>query len=244
MSNTSTSKLADLYCKLKKKWNKFKHIPSVEPWVDPTAPFEPFPIHPPFDETFTCPLETLLRGVTKWYEEYRGINIELRYAGYRFPDKWGEGSMGLWCYYIHVMEGALKPDDWKKLSETYTVEGRKCVKDDFWNEIYWHGGVTYAQEREQYYDRAQQKMLNAIKIGCDFGHHFDQNNIYEYEDVLREAKRTVDEFLALVHVKIKCGYSGIYDEPENFYTAINGRTIHINANIPDDWDTWKPKLDA
>ena len=191
------------------------------------------------------PIEQLLKGVTTWHETHRGISIEIRYAGYRFPDKWGEGSAGTWCYYLHINEGALKPTNWKKLSKSYTTdEGRSYIEEDFWNNIYWHGGVTYAQEHEKYYDRAQQQMMRSIKIGCDFGHHFDQHNIYEYEDILREAHRTVDEFLAIIDVKTKCDWSGVYDVPENFYTAINGRTIHIAANIPDDFDQWKPKLDA
>ena len=56
MSNTSTS-IRDIMDRIR---DILKTRPPLfperdEPWVDPTAPFEPFPIHPPFDDTFICP---------------------------------------------------------------------------------------------------------------------------------------------------------------------------------------------
>lgn len=100
-------------------------------------------------------------------------------------------SSGRWNYYLLVHPTKLKnPDEWKpkfKPDDGWRVWD---YRDSKFNEVYFHGGVTYCQT----------EILGkneCIKVGCDYSHYDDPANMDAIHGmVFLDATRTAKDFLS------------------------------------------------
>lgn len=100
-------------------------------------------------------------------------------------------NKGRWNYYIFVP--VLKLADKDKWVPKYDPSKESWIQFDYsnseFNKIDFHGGVTYCKiETHGTYE--------VIKVGCDYGHIFDRENMDEdYESVFSDAFQTGLAFL-------------------------------------------------
>ena len=192
--------------------------------------------------------KTLLKGNTTWREEHCGVSVSLSHHGYRDGTEYQGASRepGTWCYYLHLTEQMFREESWKKLllPERVTDWGTTHDYQNF-PDIDLHGGCTFYEPGEQW-DKHQNRKVQTIKIGCDYAHSWDRDSGYwqDYDAILRDAKNSVDLLLAIFpDRRIRCGYCGIWDNPDQFYEAVNGRMIHVSQKdeFDDGWKAWRPK---
>lgn len=190
--------------------------------------------------------EEMLNGNVRWREKHRDIHIELSFHGYsrgEFP------SMGTWCYYLLLDQRMFNADDWNMLvMEKKIVEPYGHISYNYYKfpDVEFHGGITF-YEITEHWDNKKRETYNVIKVGCDYNHYWDGERGYPdtYDSVLRDAKDSVDELLDLVNItKLCCAWSGIWDDANMFYEAINGKMVH-KSMLDDlkqrDYGEWLPK---
>ncbi|BEV44380.1 hypothetical protein [Afipia carboxidovorans] len=196
--------------------------------------------------------KTLLRGCTTWREEHRQVAITLSHHGYRDGTEYpgAEREPGTWCYYLHLTEQMFRPADWAKLWLPEVVRDWG-VSHDYYSlpDLDFHGGCTF-YETGTGWDKTNKRKVGMIKVGCDYNHLWDRESGYwqDYEAVLRDAKHSVDVLCTTFPDRLtRCGYSHLWDESSEFYTAINGATVHrshIEELREQGWDKWLPAADA
>lgn len=196
----------------------------------------------------TPSLQELLKGSTQWRGEHKGVSYLLSHHGYRNGDEYAgaEYNPGTWCYYIIVPE-QMFPHRWADFAVTrkaagYEQFGPAFDHDMFDSEITW-------QSSEPYYDRKTERMWDAAKVGCDYAHLWHRERGYPdtFGSVTMDAERTVEKFLAANPDRLlRCDYSGKWGQEADFYTAVNGRRVHLSqeANIDDGWIGWKRPVAA
>lgn len=107
-----------------------------------------------------------------------------------------------------------------------------------------HGGWTFG-ELDIYLGK-DGKEYEHVKIGCDYAHLWDRESGYwhDREAIEQDAKRSIDLLCEMFPARRqRCGYSGKYDDPENFYTARNGKLIHNSHRgefSDENWPQWQP----
>jgi hypothetical protein len=192
--------------------------------------------------------EELLKGSTQWRGDYMGLSYLLSHHGYRKGDEYesAEYNPGTWCYYLIVPE-QMYPHRWADFAVTrkesgYEQFGPAFDHDMFDTEITW-------QSSEPYFDRKTERTWDAAKIGCDYAHLWHRERGYpdNYTSVTADAKRTIEKFLAAnPDCHVRCDYSGKWDAPDQFYTAVNGRRVHLSVEsaIDDGWVGWKRTPDV
>jgi hypothetical protein len=146
-----------------------------------------------------------------------GEHFDIRYkisnhARDSAPDM--NGDRGTWCYYVYVNELMLPApmfaEFWLPPSGTHK---RSAGWDDpsydywapRWSDAEWHGGVTwYAKTGGHDGDR------RGVEIGCDFSHLWDHEEGYRYDyaDIEREAKRTIDALRTMYPFHRRCRWTG------------------------------------
>jgi len=192
--------------------------------------------------------KTLLRGATTWRAEHRQIAITLSHHGYRDGSEYAgaEPHPGTWCYYLHLTEQMFRTDDWAKLWLPEVVTDWGVSHDyDSLPDFDFHGGCTF-YEQGSAWNRQNKRKIGTIKVGCDYAHLWDHEGGYwqDYEAVLRDAKHSVDLLCnAFPNRLTRCRYSHLWGEPSEFYTAINGATVHrshLEKLRADDWKAWLP----
>lgn len=190
----------------------------------------------------------LLKGVTTWRENYRGVAISLSHHGYMDGTEYpgAQAQPGTWCYYLHLMEEMFRPEDWSEMwvDEVSRDWGISYAYENF-PDVDFHGGITFYERNNDGWDKAKKQRIGRIKVGCDYAHLWNSEMGYPdtYESVLMDAKRTVDELLELFpDRRTRCEYSGVWGEADEFYKAANGRTVHrFYANTFDIiWEGWRP----
>lgn len=192
--------------------------------------------------------ETLLKGGTTWRAKHNGIYLSLAFHGYSEGTNYSHP--GIWCYYLHLTEQMFYPEDWKKLwlPETMTEWG---PSHESWNfpDCDFHGGVTF-YEKGRMWDKHLGRQVGTIKVGCDYAHLWDRDEGYPhtYEWVLRDAKHSAEVFMKMFpNRRTCCDYSGIWGEPDEFYTAANGTMVHKSHEArprEDGWTGWLPTNDG
>lgn len=118
---------------------------------------------------------------------------------------WGEGTMcdgkGMWNYYVFLSErqiGNLSLFYRKAELKEFFPGGTKYLSYDEdcspLSKVYWHGGVTFWEQTDLPY--------KLIKIGCDYGHLWDQERGYNFtlEDVTSDCLRTIEELSTLLTI--------------------------------------------
>jgi len=178
----------------------------------------------------------------RWNREWQAVPIEITYHG---VSDWR--PLGIWCYYLYLHQNMFqRAEDFARFNlpyQTYKFNGKwyRHYPYDEVSDLEWHGGITFGERREGY-DHFTAEPYTIIKLGCDYGHLWDEENGYwqGLEEVYADAKRSADALVAIAPMKVRCAYSGRIDMPDRFYTAINGAQVHVDAEIPIGWDNWRP----
>lgn len=170
----------------------------------------------------------LLEGATTWHKDHCGVGVILSHHGHRTGTEYvgAEPHPGTWCYYLLIPE-QMYPHRWADFAVTrnergYCDHGPAFEHEMFDTEITW-------QSSEPYWCRKTKRMWDAAKVGCDYNHSWHRDYGYPdtYQSVERDARRTVELFLAAnPDHYVRCEYSGIWGMPNEFYTAVNGRRVH------------------
>ncbi len=176
-------------------------------------------------------LEQYLTSAAKWRRTHKGVGYTLSHHGVS-----NYSPQGTWCFYIHLLEGQFqRPEDFARFDRESVV--RETFPGSFWQsydyfdvpDYGFHGGITY-YDRTTYIDKTTGEPRKALEIGCDYVHAFDRDRGYYegLEDVARDAIRLIDKLVEAVPLKDRCAYSGRYDMPDQFYTAVNGARVHVS----------------
>ena len=187
----------------------------------------------------------MLKGATTWKENHEGVSIVLSHHGYSDGDEY-QGARphpGTWFYYLVIPE-QMYPHRWADFAcvrgpTGFETQGPAFKHDFFNSEITWSSS-------ESYFCRKEMRMFDQSKVGCDYGHlwHMERGYPDTYESVKQDAILTAQKFLAAHPDRhVRSDYSGVWATPDEFYTAINGRTVHRSDDIPEGWETWMPKPD-
>lgn len=128
-----------------------------------------------------------------WNFSYKGINCEIQH--------WGVGSMceghGMWNSYIIINKNQLPKDFKKLLVKSFTnkmFSKRKFFRyDDLGQYFDFHGGITYYSKIRDEFDGS----VFAIKVGCDYGHLWDEEAGYPYNEttIEKDLQKSVDVFI-------------------------------------------------
>lgn len=189
--------------------------------------------------------EEFLTSCARWHGKHRGIRYELSWHGMHSEHQ----PQGIWCWYIHLDDEQFQKEDWQKLrlkrEDKQLFEGRwhrHYCYDDF-PDLEAHGGWTFG-EMTIYLGR-DGKEHEHLKVGCDYNHLWDhEGNYYQgKQEIERDVKRSIDLFLEIFTIREKCAYSGTYGEPDEFYTAINGKRVHKTQESKIEWPDWKPAME-
>jgi hypothetical protein len=184
-------------------------------------------------------IEDFLSSASKWRDQHKGISYELSWHG-RSEEYSPEGT---WCWYILVNSEQFYADDWAKLR--LEKQDRQFMSAGSWHR-HWtydnfpdvepHGGWTYG-EMSTYLGKDGQE-YELVKVGCDYSHLWDRESGYWQgkSDVERDVKHSIDLLVEMFH-----------DDPEQFYTARNGQTVHKSQReklTGDGWEGWLPADEA
>jgi hypothetical protein len=186
--------------------------------------------------------DEVLKGNIQWREVHRDVSILLSFHGYRPDSDPVLYHSGIWCYYLLLDERMFKPKDWRKIwfKSKMTEFG---LYFDYYSfpDVDFHGGITF-YEQGNTYERKSGKKIKTIKVGCDYNHLWDSEVGYPacYETVLDDAKHSVDKLIEYFpNLNKRCEWSGIWDKPENFYVAKNGKNVHNSMKDTIEYDGWK-----
>lgn len=180
-----------------------------------------------------------------WRREHSGITYSASHHGIS-----SYSPKGTWCFYIHLLEEQFqRPEDFAlfdrepELTDSFGSFRERYDYDSVPDHGF-HGGVTF-YERNFYPDKKTGEPRKALKIGCDYAHLWDQEEGFwqGLEDVADEAKALIDKLVSAYPMMERCGYSGKYDTPDQFYTAGNGTRVHVSQAekfSEDHWPMWLP----
>ena len=113
------------------------------------------------------------------------------------------GGRGIWCYYVYISDLILSPTEFDEFwlaprpekNTIYTDPNVHVAGYDYWapkwSDVFWHGGVTFYKKVSGFDGENR-----IVKIGCDYSHLHD-NGFEQFEDVERDAKRTITELQAI-----------------------------------------------
>jgi hypothetical protein len=190
-------------------------------------------------------LDQYRQGATTWKREHKGVGYTLSHHGVS-----SYSPQGTWCFYIHLLEEQFqRPEDFARFDREPEVREfagtyREHYPCEDVPDYGFHGGITW-YSRKTYRGRRSGEPLKALKIGCDYAHLWDQEGGYwqGLDDVEADAHKLIDALTAAVPLKERCAYSGVYDLPDQFYTARNGNRVHrSNAGKFSEasWSGWLP----
>lgn len=184
-----------------------------------------------------------LDAACKWRGEHQGIAYELSWHG-----RSEYNPQGTWCWYILLTQEQFYADDWAKLR--LPREDKQLIGSwhrhwdyDTFPDVKPHGGWTFGEMSVAL--GRDGKEYEHVKVGCDYAHAFDRDGGYYEgrEQVERDVKRSIDLLVEMFpRRRERCGYTGQYDDPEQFYTARNGSRVHKSQadKFSDGWEAWRP----
>jgi hypothetical protein len=189
-------------------------------------------------------LEQYRRGATTWRGEHKGVAYTLSHHGVSTYQ-----TQGTWCFYIHLREEQfVAPEDFARFDRKPEVrESFGSFRENYPYEDVpdygFHGGITW-YSRDFYVGKNGQR-YKALKIGCDYGHLWDEEGGHwqGHDDVERDARQLIEKLVADITLKERCGYCGKYGLPDEFYTARNGRRVHrsqVGQFSDERWASWLP----
>ena len=127
-----------------------------------------------------------LSHLDTWTGMYNGIFLKIVKHITKYYNK------DRWCYYISWNKDRLNPEVFNILIDG-VIETRfyYCTyeKSPLYN-LYWHGGATYGK-----LIRNEEGIIHVIEIGCDYSHLWDEGCVYTLDELLHDAKKTIDNFI-------------------------------------------------
>ena len=188
-------------------------------------------------------LDDFLTGSARWMGEHQSIRYELSWHGLS-----DYNSEGTWCYYLHLYEEVFYPADWAKLrlereDKQFANSWHRHFNYDAFPDVEPHCGWTFG-EMDIYLGK-DGKDYEHVKVGCDYAHLWDRESGYWQgkNEVERDAKRSIDLLCEMFpRRRQRCGYSGRYGDPEDYYKARNGAMVHKDFadKFDDGWAAWRP----
>lgn len=138
-----------------------------------------------------------LRKKTVWGFTYRDISIEINNFTIEGLPKHDIPERICWTYYLYVplsmLPDKLKEKSWlePEYSELAGIErGHMPYMEAWFADLDWHCEITYYQQSIVNGMRGRDSRV--IEIGCDYQHLWDEDHIYRVEDLVHDAKQTVD----------------------------------------------------
>lgn len=123
-----------------------------------------------------------------WFDTYKGIRFEVN----KFQPTPGLGHSSAWTYYIHFyaeqFPESFRPQIMPKVYYSSFGTPFSTYRGPLDN-IEWHGGITWSSIENK------SGPFTSLKFGCDFQHLWDENRGYSLDDVVGEAKNTIDQLL-------------------------------------------------
>lgn len=189
-------------------------------------------------------LEDFLSSAARWHGTHQDIGYELSWHG--LSEYSPEGT---WCWYISITSEQFYPDDWARLrleqqDREFAGSIRRHWDYDSFPDLDAHGGWTFGEMAT--YLATTGKEHERVKVGCDYAHLWDREGGY-YEgrtQIERDVKRSIERLTEMFPKRrTRCAYCGKYGEPEEFYTAKNGRVHkhHEDKLRADNWANWLPE---
>lgn len=186
----------------------------------------------------------LQESCASWKGTYKNIQYEIKW--------WGKSEYqpsGIWNWYIKVNNEQFRPEDWVQLRLERSISKLQGLHWENWDydnfpNIEAHGGLTYGKMST--YVNRDGKECELVEVGCDYNHYHDEECEYPYtlESVTSDVRNSIDKLLEIFpNMLSRCAYSGMYGEPEEFYTAVNGVQVHKSklAEIgKNGWSMWLP----
>ncbi len=145
-----------------------------------------------------------LNKATKWQGIYRGVSFEIV--------NWRDGRS--WNYYL-IMPLAQLPDESYWLDEPTNIHSTGyeyfgAESHPILASVESHCGWTL-------YERIDINNYRKIRIGCDYGHLFDENQSYRVEDIEQDARMSIDSLWECIpNLKVNCQTTG------NWYDVSGG----------------------
>ncbi len=157
----------------------------------------------------------------------------------------GEGSEyrpeGTWCYYLLISENQL-PDEYKEdfiLKPVFDDKGR--LSHNYMSaaiaDLNWHCGITYYSK-----EGGADGEPVVIKIGCDYGHYWDENHSYDEEFVLSDVKGSINSLFSMYpDIKIYSSfYGGYFKRSEGEFNKYGNFVSFLEK---EKWDKEHPKAE-
>jgi hypothetical protein len=188
--------------------------------------------------------DQMLLGATTWKFRHLGIPVAMTHHGHRTGDEYDGASShpGIWCYYLIISE-QMFPYRWQDFA---------CIRNDSgfelpgpaWDHDWFDTEITWSSS-EPYFDRKKGRLFDASKVGCDYAHLYHAERWYPdtYDSVKRDAELTARKFIdANPDRRVQSDWSGKWGTPDQFYTAINGRLVHVDDEIDGELGLWAPAV--
>jgi len=150
-----------------------------------------------------------LREAHQFTGKYKGISFLIYHHGI------GEDYRpnGTWCYYLMINEKQLPVEYMGDfiLDPKFDDTGR--VSHDYYStriaDLNWHHGITYYSK-----EGGADGEPVVIKMGCDYGHYWDEGKTYNKEAVLYDVKNSIHTLFDMFpDIKIHSHYFGGYFKP-------------------------------
>ena len=147
----------------------------------------------------------------KSYFRYRGICAEIGYPHRMYG----------WCYYLYLNLNQFVDQKFAAKLWVKAKTLRKGSATKYWDyfkaplffDIDLHGGCTYYEKLLSTGD------ARVIKIGCDYSHYRDLDGSYSLDDLVYDAKHSIDTLHMVCQYLIFCNGDGrLVPENEGEYT--------------------------
>jgi hypothetical protein len=180
-----------------------------------------------------------------WAGMYRGVTFEITNWGERirsFSENWRYTHN--WNYYIFIPLDLVKNKD---LRQKLIAKRKKTSYGTIYDydnvpmihSIDMHGGVTY-------YDVLAGRKSRIIKIGCDYGHLYDEAWAETVDSVSSDCKKTIDTLKDSGVLYNRCQGNGkIVEEKDGYYTKDKDSfyaASYIGAMTEPQRSNWLKKL--
>lgn len=175
-------------------------------------------------------LEDYLKSAARWNLTHQNVKIEISHHGVS-----EYSPAGTWCYYLLIDQRMFqRPEDWALFdfpveTKQWTTSFHQHYPYERCPDLNWHGEATFGERNEAICNKTG-KPYSWVKIGCDYAHLWDRERGFpdDLASVTADAKRSAEVLCQRYPQNERCGYSGLIDHPDRFYTAKNGARVHVS----------------
>ena len=171
-------------------------------------------------------MEKYLRKNTRWSGRHKGVVFEIQ--------NFKLGDRDQWAFYLLIPLEQVPEEVRERLWLPPQKQERVWIHYDYYGEsliydIRWHGGCTFYEKHGGFDGHPR-----LVKMGCDYGHLWDEGHEYNVSYVEMEARDAVDSFLEMVPgFKFWCCGNG------KLYSRNEGRISEDGSFMSEEY--WKDK---